>query len=83
MANYQQAPKKRKAKTNMIKVTMSIEKIKDEVGGEVLDSEDVYIEIYQGDLIDTYFYMVMEGKKYIVSRTELTALLTLMDTVNK
>jgi hypothetical protein len=67
----------------MIKVTMSIEKIKDELGGEVLDSEDVDIEIYQGDLIDTYFYMVMEGKKYIVSRTELTALLTLMDTVNK
>ena len=67
----------------MIKVTMSIEKIKDELGGEVLDSEDVYIEIYQGALIDTYFYMVMEGKKYIVSRTELTALLTLMDTVNK
>ena len=67
----------------MIKVTMSIEKIKDELGGEVLDSEDVDVEIYQGDLADNFFYMVMEGKKYIVSRTELTALLTLMDTVSK
>ena len=58
-----------------MKIIVLVDKILDELGGEVLDSEEVPVEFDNAEMSEGYTRMKIDGNTYTVPRNALEAAL--------